>query len=348
MVDQRVGSMAKDTILIIVDYLNFLRNDLYICSSLNVDTIRSILNKDGYPVEIKSWQQILNAEEKPTGRIIWYASSDFLSYKDYIEDVLLYLKDDNILIPPFDIFRAHNNKGYQHILRRKLALPALEENYFGTYEELAEIIDSRSFPTVLKKTGGSGSINVRLVRSRDELRRVVKKLSRKKTFVSDLIKRYLKRYIFKHKYSYDNSRESMYYGNFILQEFIPGLQNDWKVLVFFDKYFVFERLVRSNDFRASGSGKFFYREFDLDMLDYCKNIFDKLQTPWLSLDICFDGKSYHLLEFQGINFGPIGLKNGPYYFIQDSAKNWQKINEKYDLSKAYAESVLQYIKRFHV
>jgi len=248
------------------------------------------------------------------------------------------------LIPPFDIFRSHNNKGYQGLLRKKLSLPILQETYFGTLEELKSIIDTINFPIVLKGTKGSGSKNVSLMHNEQQLLRIVRKQSRKSSYLIDLSKRYLKRYAFTGKYTYDNSRESLYYENFVLQEFIPGLSNDWKVLIFFDKYYVLERQIRTNDFRASGSGKFFYREFNLDMLDFCKEIFNKLQTPWISLDVCFDGTKYHLIEYQGINFGPTTLLKAPYYFMQSNDKTWQKIHEKSDLSTEYAQSFVKYVK----
>jgi glutathione synthase/RimK-type ligase-like ATP-grasp enzyme len=282
---------------------------------------------------------------KPKNKFIWYASSNFPTYKNYIEDILLILKDDNILIPPFDIFRAHDNKGYQALLRNKLSLPTLHEYYFGTLEELDSVISQIQYPIVLKGVKGSGSKNVTLVHNKHQLRQIVKKRSRNSSFLIDLSKRYLKRYVFTNKYTYDNSCESLYYENFILQEFIPDLYNDWKILIFFDKYYVLEREVRKKDFRASGSGKFLYREFNLDMLDFCKEIYDKLQTPWLSLDVCFDGNDYQLIEFQGVSFGLFTLMKAPYYFVQDSGNKWQKIHEKSDLSTEYAKSFIKHIEK---
>ncbi len=334
----------KNKILILVDYNNFLRSAFRDSSSINLDTIQTIFKKNDFEIDICSYQEVMKRTVKLKNKFIWYGSSDFVSYKEYIEDILLYLKDDNILIPPFDIFRSHNNKGYQGLLRKKLSLPILQETYFGTLEELESIIDTINFPIVLKGTKGSGSKNVRLMHNDQQLLRIVKRQSRKPSYLIDLSKRYLKRYAFTGKYTYDNSRESLYYENFVLQEFIPGLSNDWKVLIFFDKYYVFERKVRNKDFRASGSGKFFYREFNLDMLDFCKEIFYKLQTPWISLDVCFDGTKYHLIEYQGINFGSIGLRNAPYYFVQGKDKTWQKLYEKSDLSTEYAQSVVKHIK----
>jgi len=339
-----MGKMMNRSIIILVDYLNFLRNDLYRSSSLKLSTIRTILEKDGYEVEIRTYQELIIADKKPKGKIIWYASSDFPSYKDYIEDILHSLMDDNIIIPSFDLFRAHENKGYQSILRKKMNLPQLKEYYFGTFEELLTIIDKIDYPTVLKKPGGSGSTNVRLVHNRGQLIRLVKKLSRKSTFLSDFMKRYLKRFVFTNKYTYDNSLESLYYGNFVLQEFIPDLVGDWKILIFYDKYYVLERETRTNDFRASGSGKFFYRDIDLPMLDFCADIFKKLDVPWLSLDVCRGKMSYHLIEFQGINFGPFTLLNAPYYYQKDSSNQWKRISKKSELSTEYAVSLIKYLK----
>ena len=131
----------QNTIIILVDFINFLRNDLYKCSTLNLNTLKTVLSKNGSDVQIKTFQDIIESDNKPKDAIIWYSSSDFISYKNYIEDTLLYLKEDNKLIPPFDMFRAYENKGYQELILKKLRLPMLESHYFGTVRELYNIID---------------------------------------------------------------------------------------------------------------------------------------------------------------------------------------------------------------
>ncbi|MCK4560821.1 MAG: hypothetical protein KAV45_13640 [Calditrichia bacterium] len=330
--------------LILVDYLRYFRREKYICSSLNLDTISSILNMHEFNFEIKSFQEIIEAPQKPINNIIWYASSDLTSYKNYIEDILLYLQDDNLLIPHFDFFRAHENKGFQELLRRKYDLPVLESHYFGTVEELFKIIDYIDYPVVLKNTTGSGSENVRLIRDKKQLIKKVEHLSKSSTYYRNLAKKYLKRYVFTKKYKFEYTKESLFVNNFILQKYVPNLTNDWKVLIFYDKYFVLEREVRQHEFRASGSGKFYYRDFDISMLDFCKMIFKKLNTPWISLDVCWDGTNFHLLEFQILNLGPFTLLNGPYYFQRNTNSEWKKIFKKSDLSTAYAEAFVNYIR----
>ena len=54
-------------------------------------------------------------------------------------------------------------------------------------------------------------------------------------------------------------RESWNRGKIVVQEFIPGLKNDYKVLIFGSKYYVLYRRVREGDFRASGQGLLEYR-----------------------------------------------------------------------------------------
>jgi glutathione synthase/RimK-type ligase-like ATP-grasp enzyme len=331
-------------ILILVDYLGYLRRYIYITSSLNLNIISSILKKYGLNFEIKSYQDILETSEKPENCIIWYASSDMTSYRNYIEDILLYLKDDNILVPRFDLFRSHENKGFQVLLRKKMDLPVLDSHYFGTVEELYEVIDIIIFPVVLKKITGSGSENVHLIQNRNQLIRTVKSQSKQSTFFMDLAKKYLKRYVFTGKYKYSNTLETLYHNNFILQKFIENFSKDWRVLIFFDKYYVLTRDVRKNDFRASGSKKKYYREIDFNLLDYSEFIFKKLNTPWASLDICRNEDGFHLLEFQAVNFASKTCGQAPYYFARNKNNKWEKREEKSDVSTEFAESFVKHIK----
>jgi hypothetical protein len=331
-------------ILILVDYLGYLRRYIYITSSLNLKIIGSILREHKLNFEIKSFQEIIEASEKPKNCIIWYASSDRISYRNFIEDILLYLRDDNILVPRFDLFRAHENKGFQELLRKKLDLPTLESHYFGTVEELYEVIDKINFPVVLKKITGSGSTGVRLMKDRDQLIRTVKRQSRLSTFFLDLVKKYLKRYIFTMKYKYANTLETLYHNNFILQKFIGNLNYDWRVLIFFDKYYVLKRDVRKNDFRASGSRRKYYSEIEFSLLDYSEIIYNKLNTPWVSLDVCRDENGYHLLEFQAVNFASKTCGQALYYYTRNKNNKWEKRVEKSDVSTEFAESFVKHIK----
>jgi len=333
----------NQNITIIVDYLGFLRRNKYQSSTLDIDIISSILVRSGYKVSINSFQDIAERVFVPRDSFIWYTSSEFPSYKTYIEDILFSLNSSNILVPSFDFLRAHNNKGFQEFVRQKYDITSLNSHYFGTLEELLYIIDKIEFPVVLKGIEGSGSKNVELCQDKYQLINRVKKFSRQKRYFVSFAKKMLKRYLFVNKYEYENSMESLNYKNFILQKFIPDLKNDWKVLVFYDKYFVLKRIVKRNDFRASGSGYYFWEEVEFPLLDFCSGIRGKFNVPWISLDICFFENEYHLIEFQCVHFGPIALNNSSFYYEQKADNHWEKIEAKSNLSASYSEAFIKYI-----
>ena len=99
----------------------------------------------------------------------------------------------------------------------------------------------------------------------------------------------------------------------IVQPFIPGLHGDYKVLIFGRKYYTLYRKNRENDFRASGSG-FFYDvplEEHEGLLNFARKITREIDFPIFGMDIAFDGKDYHLLEFQVIHLGTPPLFKDP-------------------------------------
>ena len=334
----------NNRITIIVDYLGFLRREKYQSSSLNITNIKNYFIKAGYDCKVYTYQEIANNNCNICNSFILYTSSEFLSYKNYIGDNLLMLNKSNTLIPNYDFFQSHNNKGFQELLKRKYKIKSLWYHYFGTFEEIKNEIKQINFPVVLKHLDGSGGENIMLIKSKKALFKQVKKQSKGKRHLINQFKKILKRYIFKKTYTYNNSLESLYYKNFILQEYVPNLKNDWKILIFFDKYYILKREIKFNDFRASGSGKFSYEnKVNSKLLDYCQKIIKSFNIPWISLDVCYYQKKFHLLEFQTMHFGPLTIMNSSHYYINKN-NNWIKIKEKSDLSNEFARSFIKHLK----
>jgi glutathione synthase/RimK-type ligase-like ATP-grasp enzyme len=103
--------------------------------------------------------------------------------------------------------------------------------------------------------------------------------------------------------------ESWHRGKFVVQDFVPGLDHDWKVLVYGEKLYVLRRGVRDGDFRASGSGKIAWPEAaPAAVLDLCWKLCRALDVPWLSVDVVTAGDSAHVIEFQVIYFGTLTLE----------------------------------------
>ena len=105
---------------------------------------------------------------------------------------------------------------------------------------------------------------------------------------------------------------------------------------------------RKNDFRASGSGLFEYNEnLPEGLLDFAELVFNSFKTPYLSLDVGFDGHEFSLIEFQYLNFGNYTIEKSPFYFVRES-EGWIKIQEESNLEKEFVRSFIRYADQFMV
>lgn len=288
----------------------------------------------------------VDIQDKKWGKTpVLYNSQEDMNgcYKNYIEDVVYALELCGAnLIPTYKYLRAHHNKVFMELLTGIYFQGAqvLKTYHFGTTEELTDHADEFGYPVVIKGYSGAMSKNVFLANNREELIRLAKKVSSTKNLRHDLKERVR---VAKYK---GYIAESKYRSKFVLQEFIAGLENDWKVLIFGKRYYVFRRPNRKNDFRASGSGN---KNYDYaitppdGMFDLAKHYKDVMDVPFLSLDILHDGCNFYISEFQVINFGTVGHLKSDGYFVQKQ-NEWVKIGERLSIEQVYAESITDFIK----
>ena len=260
--------------------------------------------------------------------------------KDFIEDIVfgLHLKGAKVL-PDYRFLRANNNKVFMEILRDladNSVIKNIESRKFGTVSELNSRATEGEF--VIKPAAGAMSQGVLLSKSKQDLIHKAKKLSRTRYLWAELwdLKNKIKHKGFK--------TDSLYRKKFIVQEFIPGLDRDWKLLIYGDRYYILERKTRKNDFRASGSGMFsFTKDLPEGILDFGMEVFKAMRVPHLSMDIAYDGKSFYLLEFQAVYFGTKTLENSEFYFRYGN-DGWEAIDESSELERVYAESIDLHVK----
>lgn len=330
----------SDRILLLTCNNGFFGQGLNVFDSLDVEKLAGFLGQKGNHVVVRSYEEVSKRIVDYQNFIVIYSSTQRPDYKSFIEDVLLGLmKMGNLLVPRFDLFRAHENKGYQEILRQCLGIPDIRGLYYsGSYD-----LDSHpvNYPMVFKTVAGSSSQGVKLVSTKNDLIRIIKAEEQLPIYwqIHRLIKHFISR---KNEYSTGLYKHLKPFFPFVLQEFIGGLSHDYKVLVFGNKYFVLERAVRDNDFRASGSGKFKFVEPETDLLDYAAKIYRLIDSPFLSLDICNTPSGFALIEFQGPHLGPYTiLKSSFHYLLKEG--NWLRQDSAADLDALYAESLLEYI-----
>lgn len=318
-------------------------------SGLDLPLLEKAFQSLGIQVNYKRYAEI-QFKENYKNQFFLYTSIEDPGgyYKDYIEDILLGLKEVGaILIPDFIYFKAHENKVFMEILR-KIIMPKSANNIkseiFGSIKDYKECFQECEFPLVLKKASGSASKGVFLAKDKRALLKVIRKLSNTydyRTWVIDFI--FHKKLLLSGK-SYRN-RFTLYRKKFIIQEHIERLDHDYKVLIFGKKYYVLKRLTRKNDFRASGSHRFFKnKEFSLPdgLLDACKEWYDCFNVPNISIDVAERDGIFYLIEFQFVNFGTYTHSSSEFYYY-NIEESWQKVFDKIDLEEVYAESIKDYL-----
>ena len=344
--------MTKITLLI--DYKNNFesRYDSKIYrSGMDKDNLVKYFNTYNVTVEFLSFSKI-DFRKNHENKIYLYTSSEDPGYlyKSYIEDVILGLSlKGAIVLPDYKYLRANNNKVFMEILRDisdDKEVKNIYSKHFGTHEELQDNLDMAPNQSIMKLAKGASSLGVFKSDSHSSLIKNVKKHTKTSYFQDDL--RDIARSV-KHKgYQKDSVRRK----KFIVQNFIPDLKNDWKILIYNNRYYVLFRPVRKNDFRASGSGHSGYlsgnkAKLPNGMLDFVKKIYSNMNVPNLSIDVAFDGQDFYMLEFQVLYFGTTTQRISSCYYSYIDSK-WQLFKECLDLEKVYVDSIMAYLNKLNI
>ena len=333
-------------ILLLIDY----RKQFYSSTKereggMDLELLKKYFNRQNHELDIKYFHEIDFRKDNYAGVPVLYQSSEDpgLKYKDYIEDILAgFLYQGAILIPDFFKFRAHHNKVFMEIYRDLSNYPDIQKiksKVFGTLEDCLNYSKKIQFPAVLKPSEGSKSNGVKLAHNAKQLKFQACQISSSPTIAN--IKRYLKNLFDKKGYKKTSPNRK----KFIVQNFIPNLNGDYKILVYSDKYYILHRKNRDNDFRASGSGKLSFPDCPpKELLDYAEKIFKYFNVPFISIDVAEIKKTYYLLEFQFLSFGQYTLEKSKFYWKKNNG-NWNKIEESTILEEQFAKSIAEYINK---
>ena len=337
--------MDKDTIIILQDYKSHFGSkytSVPYRSGMSKDMLRDEFISKGYEVKFLEFSEVKFRDDWKDVIVLYTSQEDFdYKYKSFIEDVILGLElAGAIVLPGYSLLRANNNKVFMEILRDVIpfeGLKGIQSRGFGAIEEIESSIDNIEFPVVIKTAGGAMSRGVSSAKSSSELMNQVKKISRSFQPRSEL------RDFIRSKRHKGYIKESRFRNKFIIQNMIPNLTNDYKVLIYGTKYFFLRRDVKDNDFRASGSGKFtFETTYPTGMLDYAKAVFEAFNVPNISLDVCFDGSNFHIIEFQALNFGTTTIEKSPFYYLYEK-NSFKLIHEPSNLEETFVFSIDNYL-----
>ena len=241
------------------------------------------------------------------------------------------------VFPNFNTVWHFDDKVGQKYLLEAIEAPLVNTAIFYSREEALHWASYVDFPKVFKLRNGAGSQNVRMVKSRREAYCLIKKAFGKgfkaydpmgslkerwrkfklgKTDFRDLLEG-IARFIALPPYARIRGRER---GYIYFQDFISNNDHDIRVVVIKDKAFAIRRMVRKNDFRASGSGDVLYDHnlIGNDLIALSFKLAEKLHSQCIAFDYLRKGSEPVLIEIS-YGFIPVVYSPCPGYWDKDLA-----------------------------
>lgn len=218
------------------------------------------------------------------------------------------------VFPNFNTTWHFDDKVGEMYLLQSISAPIVPSYIFYTKKEALKWSEEISLPKVFKLRGGSGSSNVKLVKTKKQAKHLIKQAFGKGfsqydrfSHLKDRYKAYkngrdsflglcksFARLFIPTEYSKMHSREK---GYVYFQDFIPNNTFDIRICVVDDKAFALKRMCRENDFRASGGGRIIYDKNQIDerCVKIAFDVNDKLKTQSIAFDFVFDENNNPLI-----------------------------------------------------
>ena len=223
------------------------------------------------------------------------------------------------VFPNFHTMWHFDDKVGQKYILEAIGAPIVPSWIFYDKNQALDWVGQTEFPLVFKLRNGAGSVNVRLVANKTQSVRLIKKAFKfgfsqysawesllervrkyrlGKTTLFDVAKGIV-RLARQPLYARVAGRER---GYIYFQQYIKDNDHDIRVIVIGDKAFAIKRMVRPNDFRASGSGNILYekRHFDDATIVLSFELAEKLKSQCVAFDYVYREEKPMLLE---ISFG---------------------------------------------
>jgi glutathione synthase/RimK-type ligase-like ATP-grasp enzyme len=244
------------------------------------------------------------------------------------------------VFPDFNTVWHFDDKVGQKYLLEAINAPLVPSYVFYSRQDAVEWAESTSFPKVFKLRGGAGSMNVRFVKNKEKANRLIKKAfgrGFKHDRLLDLKERYriyklgkgsllsifkgFARLFISTQFAKIHGKEK---GYIYFQDFVPQNTSDTRIIVIGNKAFAIKRIVRKNDFRASGSGSILYskNEFDERCVKIAFDLTDKLKSQCAAYDFIFDQDTTPLIV--EISFGFTVNVYDPCPGFWDRELNWHE------------------------
>ncbi len=247
--------------------------------------------------------------------LLWHFHHNSIKDKLLAKQLLFSLQQaGKKVFPDFNTSWHFDDKVGQKYVFEALEIPHIPSQVFYQKNQAISWAKSVDYPKVFKLRNGAGSSNVRKVRSYSHARKLINKAFGKgflpidrwyrlreavRTFdwTAASLQRFVKggiRVVIPIKYARTQKREK---GYVYFQDFIPNNDSDVRVIVVGDKAFAAKRMVRKNDFRASGSGVFNFNKevININAIRIAFEAVRKLKTQCIAFDFVFDKNKQPLI-----------------------------------------------------
>ena len=207
--------------------------------------------------------------------------------------------------PGYNTCWSYDDKIAQKYLLESVNAPLVPTHVFFNKRDALQCLESMEFPKVFKLRRGAGSQNVKLVRDKNEGKKLIhaafgRGFKVSPTPTADTIKKLQNRpdkfaLLLGKIQRLPRSLKNLYRTNKYLgrekgyvyfQDFVPDNQYDTRITIIGSRAFGFTRNVRQNDFRASGSGSIDYslERISLECVKIAFQTAEKLKSQSLALD----------------------------------------------------------------
>lgn len=277
---------------------------------------------------------------KDCGAFMWHHHHG--QFKDVItaKKILFSLEHAGIKVfPDFRTAWHFDDKVAQKYIFEAIGAPLIPSYIFYEKQEAVNWAKKTTYPKVFKLKGGAGATNVKLVKTQKEACKLINKAFGAGFAQFDRMNNLKERYN-KYRNGQDtllgvakgigrlaiptnfNKQQPPEKGYIYFQDFMPGNNYDVRVIVIGEKAFAIKRMVRENDFRASGSGNIIHNksEIDLRCLEIAFDTSRILKSQCLAYDFIFDGDNKPLIVEMSYGFSIDGYIDCPGYW--DSSLRW--------------------------
>lgn len=273
--------------------------------------------------------------------VMWHFSQNDPRANVFAKQLIFSLEaGGKTVFPNYNTVWHFDDKLGQKYLLEAIGAPVVNTWVFYDKEEAFSWANSVEFPKVFKLRSGAGSQNVKLILNRrsaiihinrafgkgfsayDPKGSLVERWRKFRignTTITDVIEGCV-RFVVPPPYSSIRGKEK---GYIYFQDFIPGNNHDIRVIVIGNRAFAIKRMIRSNDFRASGSGFILYDRhlIEEDTVRLAFELAVRLKGQSVAFDFIYkDGKPL-LLEIS-YGFVPEVYTNCPGYW--DRSMNWHQ------------------------